>query len=340
MAWQRLGSITAILLLVTLAVGLSVVVGLAGLIDLGYAAFFAIGGYTAALVTSSGSRLGLALPSVLHEPWLALLLAGLIAAGFGIAFGLPSVRTRGEYLAVVTLAFGELVPGVIWHVPYWTGGANGLSGVALPRLLPEAIADRSLQGYALALLLASAACLAVLRLAPSRLGRAWSAVRDDESAAAAVGIDPPRAKLVAFGMGAGCAGLAGAVYAGLLAYIEPGFFDLTVSLMVLAAVVIGGRWGLAGVVLGGLTVGAYDRVLADALSSAARGVGAATGLPGLAGLDLHGSNYALFGVALYAAILLRSRGPHPGSVQREGAAVPGGALGAPQVQLGEREAES
>lgn len=307
MAWGRLANLTAMLLLVTLGVGLSIVVGLAGLIDLGYAAFFAIGGYTAALLTSSGSRLGLALPEVLRQPWLALPLAGLVAAGFGIAFGLPSVRTRGEYLAIVTLAFGEIVPGVIWHLPYWTGGANGLSGVPLPPILPASLADRSVQAYVLALVLASAACLAVLRLARSRIGRAWASVRDDDAAAEAAGVDAPRTKLLAFAMGAGCAGLAGAVYAGLLSYIEPGLFDLTVSLMVLAAVVIGGRWGLAGVVLGALTVGAYDRVLADALTSGLRSLGSATGLDVLAAVDLHASSYALFGLALYAAILVRAR---------------------------------
>jgi branched-chain amino acid transport system permease protein len=230
-----------------------------------------------------------------------------VAAAFGVAFGLPSVRTRGEYLAIVTLAFGEIVPGVIWHLPYWTGGANGLSGVALPQLVPSTWAERRLQAYALALLLVCLAAVAFLRLSGARTGRAWAAVRDDDAAAEAVGIDAPRAKLLAFALGAGCAGLAGALYAGLLSYIEPGLFDLTVSLMVLAAVVIGGRWGLAGVILGALTVGVYDRVLGDALTSGLRAIGGATGLEALARADLHASSYALFGLALYSAILLRAR---------------------------------
>ncbi len=307
LGWHRLASVSVILLLVALGTGLSLVVG-AGLLDLGYAAFFAIGGYTAALLTSSGSRLALALPESLREPWLALPLAGLVAAGFGIAFGLPSIRTRGEYLAIVTLAFGEIVPGVIWHLPYWTGGSNGLSGVPLPTLgIALGGSDRAAHAYTLALLLASLAGLAALRLARSRVGRAWAATRDDETAAEAVGVPAARAKLLSFALGAGCAGLAGAVYAGLLSYIEPGLFDLTVSLMVLAAVVIGGRWGLGGIVLGALTVGAYDRVLADLATSLLRGLGAATGTTALAGADLHGASYALFGAALYAAILLRTR---------------------------------
>ncbi|MBV9168634.1 MAG: hypothetical protein JOZ81_00940 [Chloroflexi bacterium] len=176
----------------------------------------------------------------------------------------------------------------------------------LPALLPAAFADRSIQAYGLALLLATTACVVVLRLASSRTGRAWAAVREDDQAAEAAGVNAPRAKLFAFAMGAGCAGVAGALYAGLLSYIEPGLFDLTVSLMVLAAVVIGGRWGLAGIVLGALTVGAYDRVLADALTSLLRAVGNSTGLDVLASADLHASSYALFGLALYAAILLRA----------------------------------
>jgi branched-chain amino acid transport system permease protein len=176
----------------------------------------------------------------------------------------------------------------------------------LPSLLPAVLVDRSLQAYGLSLLVATEACIVVLRLASSRTGRAWAAVRENDQAAESVGVNAPRAKLLAFAMGAGCAGIAGALYAGLLSYIEPGLFDLTVSLMVLAAVVIGGRWGLAGVVLGALTVGAYDRVLADALTSALHGLGRLPGADMLAAADLHGSSYALFGLALYAAILLRA----------------------------------
>jgi branched-chain amino acid transport system permease protein len=197
---------------------------------------------------------------------------------------------------------------VIWHLPYWTGGANGLSGVPMPTLsLALGGSDRAAHAYTLALLLASAACVGALRLARSREGRAWAAVREDETAAASVGIALSRQKLLAFACGAGCAGLAGAVYAGLLSYIEPGLFDLTVSLMVLAAVVIGGRWGLGGVVLGALTVAAYDRVLADVLTSLLRGLGSVVGSSALAAADLHAASYALFGGALYVAILLRSR---------------------------------
>jgi branched-chain amino acid transport system permease protein len=303
--WQRLYSAATTLLLVTLAIGLGIVVGFAGLVDLGYAAFFAIGGYTAAILTSSGSRLAADLPPLTREPWLALPLAGLVAATFGIVFGLPSVRTRGEYLAIVTLAFGEIVPGVILHLPHVTGGPRGMTGIPSPSLGPWA-PDSPVHAYAIALALATVACLAALRLVRSRTGRSWAAVRDDELAARTIGVDATGAKLLAFAIGAAYAGIAGAVYAGLLGHIEPEQFDLTLSLMVLAAVVIGGRWGITGVVLGALVVAAYDRVLVDALTTILRGLGGLTGLAFLQGADLRGHNFAIFGIALYLAIRWRA----------------------------------
>ena len=301
----RLYDAASALLLVTLAVGLSVVVGFAGLLDLGYAAFFALGGYTAALLTASGSRIAPTLPALARLPWLALPLAGLVAAGFGLGFGLPSVRTRGEYLAIVTLAFGELVPSVILHLPDWTGGPRGMTGVPAVRLGPWA-PDSPLHAYGLALALAAMACLMASRLSASRIGRAWAAVRDDDLAAAAIGLTPGRLKLLAFAIGAGYAGLAGAIFAGLFGHIEPEQFDLTLSLMVLAAVVIGGRWGIVGVVLGALTVAAYDRLLVEAVNGGLHALGAVLNAPVLVSTDLRGDNFAVFGLALYLATLLRA----------------------------------
>ena len=294
LGWGRLVSATAAVLLVALALGLGVVVVFAGLLDLGYAAFFALGGYTAALLTSSGSRLADLVSWPLGNAWVALGLAGLVAGGFGFLFGLPSVRTRGEYLAIVTIALGEIVPGVIWHLPEWTGGPRGVSGVALPRFgLPLAA---PVQAYALTLALAAGAGLAARRLAPSRVGRAWAAVRDDEIAAASLGIRPARAKLLAFVCGATVAGLAGALFAGQSGYVEPAQFDFTVSLMVLAAVVAGGRWGVGGIALGALAIAAYDRVLVDLLGR-------------LVGVDLRTQNLAVFGAALYLTTLARAYRP-------------------------------
>jgi branched-chain amino acid transport system permease protein len=326
--WYRLPSATMALLMVTLAVGLTVVVGFAGLLDLGYAAFFAIGSYTAAILTSSGSKLALALPSIARDPWLALLLGGLVAAAFGILFGLPSVRTRGEYLAIVTLAFGEIVPLVIWHLPDLTGGPRGMSGIPAIGFGPLAFAAglvplpfapgvgsfavvSGLGSYAVALGLASLACITALRLSSSRLGRAWAAVREDDLAAGSLGINPPLVKLLAFALGAGFAGVAGAGFAQLFGYVEPGQFDFTVSLMVLAAVVIGGRWGVLGAVLGALGIALYDRIVVEALTASLQVLGAALNNAALQSADLRQHNFAVFGITLFLATLYRARGEDP-----------------------------
>jgi branched-chain amino acid transport system permease protein len=305
--WYRVPAAANSLLLVILAVGLSIVVGFAGLLDLGYAAFFAIGGYTAALLTSSGSQLALTLPETARNPWLALPVAGLVAASFGLIFGVPTIRTRGEYLAIVTLAFGEIVPGVIVHLPDWTGGNRGMSGVPVVQVGPWP-AGSAIGAYFVVLLLLVLVTLAAGRLSASRIGRSWAAVREDDTAAAAVGVNPPLAKLLAFAIGAGCAGMAGSLFAGLFGHVEPDQFDFTISLMALAAVVIGGRWGVAGAVLGGLTVAAYQYVLVDWLSGAIRALGSLLGQPALMSADLRMHNFAVFGLALLLATLPRARG--------------------------------
>jgi branched-chain amino acid transport system permease protein len=305
--WYRVSAAANSVLLIILAVGLSIVVGFAGLLDLGYAAFFAIGGYTAALLTSSGSQLALMLPDTLRSPWLALPVAGVVAAGFGLIFGVPTIRTRGEYLAIVTLAFGEIVPGVIVHLPDWTGGNRGMSGVPVIQVGPWPPGS-GIGAYFVALLLLVAITFSAGRLAGSRIGRSWAAVREDDTAATAAGVNPPLAKLLAFAIGAGCAGMAGSLFAGLFGHVEPDEFDFTISLMALAAVVIGGRWGVAGAVLGGLTVAAYQYVLVDWLSGGVRAFGAIVNQPALMSADLRMHNFAVFGIALLLATLPRTRG--------------------------------
>jgi branched-chain amino acid transport system permease protein len=304
--WYRVSAAANSLLLIILAVGLSIVVGFAGLLDLGYAAFFAIGSYSAALLTSSGSQVALLLPTIARNPWLALPAAGIVAAGFGLIFGVPTIRTRGEYLAIVTLAFGEIVPGVIVHVPDWTGGNRGISGVPLVEIGPWP-AGSAIGAYFVALVLLVLITFAAMRLSASRIGRAWASVREDDTAAASVGVNPVAAKLLAFAIGAGCAGMAGSLFAGLFGHVEPDQFDFTISLMALAAVVIGGRWGIAGAILGGLTVAAYQYVLVDWLSALIRGVGTLLGLPLLMSTDLRMHNFAVFGIALLLATLPRAR---------------------------------
>jgi branched-chain amino acid transport system permease protein len=301
---------TTALVMVTLAVGLTLVVGFAGLLDLGCAAFFAIGAYTAGVLTSSGSRIAMALPEFARDPWLALVLAGVVAAAFGVLFGLPSVRTRGEYLAIVTLAFGEIVPLVIWHLGDWTGGPRGISGIPAIRLATTGF-GATIGPYLVALGVAGLACFAVTRLTSSRIGRAWAAVREDDVAAASLGINPPRLKLLAFGLGAAFAGVAGAAFAQLFGYIEPGQFDFTVSLMVLSAVVIGGRWGVPGAVCGALAIALYDRLVVDVIDNGLRAVGIFLAVPLLQTVDLRQHSFAVFGIALYLATLFRTRGSEP-----------------------------
>jgi branched-chain amino acid transport system permease protein len=315
----RLYDGTIVLLMVALALGLELVVGFAGLLDLGYAAFFAIGGYTLAMLTAGSSRVAPLVPSLLTEPWLALPLAGLMAAACGILFGLPSIRARGEYLAIVTLALGEIVPALVIRFPDLTSGARGISGIT-PPALPGLAVGSPLHAYVLALALAACVWLAASRLAGARLGRAWAAVRDDELAARSLGIDSTHVKLAAFALGAGVAGLAGALFAGLVGHIVPEQFDLPLSLMVLAAVEIGGRWGLIGVVGGALLVALYDRVLVDAVSAAMRSIGGLIGWPLLQATDLRGDNFLVFGLLLYLATLLSGRSltrPRPPSQPTE-----------------------
>lgn len=289
------------LILVLLALGLNVVVGYAGMLDLGYAAFFAVGSYTAALLTARTRW-----PAPLGDFWLALPAAAAAAGLVGALLGMPTLRTRGEYLAMVTLAFGEIVPGLLLYQAAWTGGPRGISGLARPRLGSLSL-DAPWFWYLLALGLAALALLACLRLGSSRLGRAWLAVHEDVEAAAGCGVDPWRVRMLAFAIGAGLAGLAGATAAGLAGYVDPGQFDLTVSLMVLAAVVIGGGGGPWGAVLGGLVVAAYDRLAVQALSATLRTAGESWGLPLLAAADLRQANLLAFGLALYLAVRWRSQ---------------------------------
>jgi branched-chain amino acid transport system permease protein len=224
------------------------------------------------------------------------------------------VRTRGEYLAIVTLAFGEIVPLVIWHLPEWTGGPRGMSGIP-PVGFGSLPVTAGLGTYIVALALAGGVGIVAMNLNSSRIGRAWAAVREDDLAAAAVGINPPLLKLLAFAIGAGVAGVAGAGFAQLFGYVEPGQFDFTVSLMVLAAVVLGGRWGVTGAIFGALAIAAYDRFVVESITGGLHALGAAANNAALLTADLRQHNFAIFGVALFLATLYRARGGEPSIVK-------------------------
>src|SRR2546430_1899616 len=255
---------------VLLAIGLNVVVGFAGLLDLGYAAFFAIGAYTYALLASD--QLGASpLHHSVHIPfWLLLFLGMFVAAGFGALLGAPTLRLRGDYLAIVTLGFGEIVPRVFRNLPQWTGGINAVGNIdqpALPLWLDGPWAGLQLAVvhnytfsfdpvayYVLIVILVAGCVILVNNLMRSRLGRAWMAIREDEVAAASMGINTVSTKLLAFAIGAAFSGFAGAYFGAKLSLVGPDNFEFVVSITVLVMVVLGGMGSIPGVMVGSLLV--------------------------------------------------------------------------------------
>ncbi len=244
------------LLYVILALGLNIVVGYAGLLDLGYIAFYAVGAYLYALLASP--HFGIHLPF-----WVLLPLGALIAGLFGVVLGAPTLRLRGDYLAIVTLGFGEIIRIFLNNLNAPINITNGPQGVNL--IDPIAIGEFSLHEthdvlgipfagvhnfYYLFLVLTLIVIFISLRLQDSRIGRAWVALREDEVAAAATGINTRNLKLLAFAMGATFGGLSGGLFAGFQGFISPESFNLLESIMILCMVVLGGMGNIPGVILG------------------------------------------------------------------------------------------
>jgi branched-chain amino acid transport system permease protein len=238
------------------AIGLNVVVGLAGLLDLGYVAFFGVGAYVGALLSNATLT-----TTHVHLPFvLVVLLGGVIAAVFGILIGMPTLRLRGDYLAIVTLGFGEIFRITANNWDGLTRGPNGISGV--PDLAlggfdfgeSHELFGVTLPGFAnyyfVELLLIAGAILVFTRLNDSRIGRAWVAIREDEVAAAASGIDTIRLKLLAFAIGAFLAGAAGTVNAHVTTQVSPDSYTFLESILLVAAVVLGGMGTVPGALLG------------------------------------------------------------------------------------------
>ncbi len=247
---------------------------MAGLLDLGYAAFFAIGAYTYGVLSSFQLQpewsafwepfawLGLVarIPGpadvdVVHTTlsfWLALPLAGAVAAACGIVFGAPTLRLRGDYLAIVTLGFGEIVPIVARNWTSVTNGASGLNGVAPPSLGGTSFGVDATPYYYVIVALVAALIFISIRLRDSRIGRAWMAIREDEIAAGAMGVNLVRYKLLAFAIGASFAGMTGTFYVSKLQTATPEMFGFPVSVMILVMVVLGGMGSVWGVVLGAM----------------------------------------------------------------------------------------
>ena len=248
--------LTTALLYAILALGLNLIVGLAGMLHLGYAAFFAIGAYTYGLLN-------------LHAGWpfwIGCMPAMLVGGIFGAGLGLPALRVRGDYLAIVTLGFGEIVRITFTNLEAWTGGPNGLLGIAHPLVwLPgRGVVDFGVSSapyYYLVLLAAAAVAGVCLRLSRSRIGRAWVAIREDELAASCVGIPVLQLKLLAQACGGAIAGLAGAIFAAKQGTITPDSFDFILSVMILAMAVLGGLGSIRGAVVGALLLGTLPELL-------------------------------------------------------------------------------
>src|SRR6266700_1777145 len=239
-----------------LALGLNIVVGFAGLLDLGYAAFFAIGAYTygalssyqiqppwssfwepfqwLGLVTHLDAGDGVGTVHLDVSFWLMLPISAVVAAFFGLLFGVPTLRLKGDYLAIVTLGFGEIVPIVARNTPYITNGAQGLSGVATPKFFGYNFGVMSTPYYYLGLALIVLLIFISTRLKHSRVGRAWLAIREDEIAAEAMGVNRTKLKLLAFAIGAGFAGVTGTFYVAKLQTASPEMFMFPVSIKGLA----------------------------------------------------------------------------------------------------------
>lgn len=235
-----------VIIFVLVALGLNVVVGIAGLLDLGYVGFYAVGAYVTAILTSAHGNL----------PWLlALPVAVVISMLFGVILGTPTLRLRGDYLAIVTLGFGEIIRLTAKNMD-WLGASRGINQIAKPPSmfgLKFGVLDAKPYFY-LGLTLVFIVIFILHRLEYSRVGRAWVAIREDEDAAELMGVNTFKFKLWAFTIGAGIGGLAGVHYAGKVGFINPDNFPLQLSILFLAAVVLGGSGNMYGAILGAVLV--------------------------------------------------------------------------------------
>ena len=285
-------------LFILMGMGLNLEIGLAGLLDLGFVAFYAVGAYTCALLTADspyaiGQRVDW---FPMFNWWWAMGMAVLMAVFVGVLFGIPVLKIRGDYLAVATLGLGEIVRVLVlsdFAAPV-LAGAQGVLNIPPPYLFTGAAVDDPIELYYIALGAAAVAAYFAYRLENSRLGRAWTAIRDDEDVAQALGINLVNVKLLAYGLGAAFAGLAGAIFATMLTSIYPHSFQLIISVNVLALIIVGGMGSLPGVVVGALAL---------------------IGLPELL-REFGEYRFFFYGVAIVAVMRLRPAGLWPSAARR------------------------
>jgi branched-chain amino acid transport system permease protein len=299
-----LTQINRALIYVVLALGLNIVVGFAGLLDLGYAAFFAIGAYTFGVLTWPTHHI--------EAPFfIAIWVCPAVAALFGILVGAPTLRLRGDYLAIVTLAFGEIIPTTVRNLKSLTNGSQGMTPLGKPDFgfFEKALnleagglkvgVDPHFWFYAI-VITAGIVLFTSRRLDASRLGRAWKAIREDETAADFMGVDPIRTKLLAFAIGASFSGLAGAVFASMLGAIFPELFRFQVSIFLLIIVILSGIGSIYGVLIGGLIISTFDGVfLAQVLPQL------------LPKVDIQSLRWVFFGIGLIVIMIFRPQGLFP-----------------------------
>ena len=326
---QWLGIFTSAGIYILMALGLNVVVGFAGLLDLGYAAFFAIGAYA----------YGAANFSDFHVPvWPLLLASPVVAALFGVMLGAPTLRLRGDYLAIVTLGFGEIVPIVFRNSSTVTlpllgvvnlHGVNGLNVRSPTPLsfpfgtytfeLSSALHNDVTDFYYLVFGLVVLATIGVILLRSSRIGRAWVAIREDETAAACSGVNLVRTKLTAFAIGASVSGFAGVLYGAQIHVVSPEQFGFSVSITVLVMIVLGGMGSIPGVIVGALLISILNRLLAiipvaiQVPSSALHFL--ENSAPNLAD-QINNSEFLIFGLLLLVMVILRPQGLIPSALRK------------------------
>ncbi|MGJ9418258.1 ABC transporter ATP-binding protein [Massilia sp. CMS3.1] len=355
-SWVRIIDIA--LLYIMLALGLNIVVGFAGLLDLGYIAFFAVGAYMVGLFSSpqfaallesvvnyhpliGESLVSLFGPDIAQNGihlsvWAIVPLAGLVAGFFGALLGAPTLKLRGDYLAIVTLGFGEIIRIFMNNLNdpiNFTNGPQGINMIDPIRIFGVSLAGEAgsqstvyIAGYAmpsvnayyfLFLFLCIATIFITSRLQHSRLGRAWVAIREDEIAAKAMGINTRNVKLLAFSMGATFGGVAGAMFGAFQGFVSPESFSLTESIAVLAMVVLGGIGHIPGVVLGGVLLAALPEVLRHVVEPAQMA------MFGKVVIEAEVLRQLLYGLALVGIMLVRPAGvwPSPNREDRPTAAL-------------------
>ncbi len=329
---------------ILLALGLNIVVGFAGLLDLGFVAFYALGAYVVGWLASSHFRqvsfsLGSTAASITGETppgihisfWIILIIAGVFAGLCGVIIGAPTLRLRGDYLAIVTLGFGEIIPRFFQNGDNLggfnlTNGTIGIKAIDSPGLqfLPDTFDAWQRFGtlylhpwYYTILVLVLITIYVNVRLRDSRLGRAWISVREDETAAAAMGINPVTTKLWAYALGAVFGGFAGAFYGAFIKNIFPDAFAFNISILVLCMVILGGMGNIYGVILGAIILQGINFYLLPQINTWVHDIGNAIGSPALSQADIPKYNFFLFGIILVLMMLLRPEGIIPNRQRAE-----------------------